>query len=130
MRSRNRLLVTAVLAGALAASAPVASWGADDDSELKTLLAQADSRSDPGTVAVPRLGAEPGPQARARPARSTPVVDEQPRVRDTVLAAGGGLLVVVLAALGLTITFRSLRADLRGRKHRYRRRIRREPRGA
>lgn len=53
---------------------------------------------------------------------------DEPSTRDTALAVGGGLLVVVLAAIGLTITFRSLGADIRGRKRRYRRRTRREPR--
>ena len=54
---------------------------------------------------------------------------DEPSTRDTALAVGGGVLVIVLAALGLTIPFRSLGADLRGRKRRYRRRTRREPRG-
>lgn len=98
-------MVLATVAGVLAASAPVVSWGADAP-ELKTLPAKA-----------------------ATPARPAPLLDDAPRTRDTVLAAGGGLLVVALAAVGLTITFRSLGADIRSRKHRYRRRIRREPRG-
>ena len=106
MRPWNRLVVAAIAAGVLAAWAPVMAWSADGDPESKTLPAQADT-----------------------PARPAPLLDDTPRTRDTVLAAGGGLLVIVLAAVGLTITFRSLGADIRSRKHRYRRRIRREPRG-
>jgi hypothetical protein len=47
---------------------------------------------------------------------------------DALLVYGGGLLVIVLAAIGLTITFRSLLGDLRSRRNRYRRRAKREPR--
>ena len=131
MRSWNRSLVVAVvLAGVIAASAPVSGWSADDDPEVKALLAEASTQANVDSTTSPRVRSEPGPQVRSRAAKPAPLLDDTPRMRDTVLAAGGGLLVVVLAALGLTITFRSLRADLRGRKHRYRRRIRREPRSA
>ena len=61
-------------------------------------------------------------------ARPAPVEPDRPATRDTEIAVGGGLLVLALAGVGLTITIRSLLQDMRGRKHRYRRRTRREPR--
>ena len=130
MRSWNRPLLAAILAGTLSTAMPLVAAGADDDAALNALLAQADARSAAKTRAQSQAPAKPGAQAKLTAARPAPVLDDKPRPRDTALAVGGGLLVVVLAAIGLTITFRSLRADLRGRRHRYRRRIRREPRSA
>jgi hypothetical protein len=86
---------------------------------------------------------EPGPSASGQtPARSTapaePALPPKSRTADpakasveptdALLVFGGGLLLLALAAVGLTITFRSLLRDLRNRRNRYRRRAKREPR--
>ncbi len=89
---------------------------AADEPEPKALLAQAEAKAD----AKAKAPAAPNPQSRPIAVRPAPVLADEPRTRDTVLAVSGGLLVVVLAAIGLTITFRSLGADMRGRKRRYR----------
>jgi len=130
MRSWNRPLLAAILAGALATAVPLVAANADDDAALETLLAQADARAAENTRTQSQAPARPGRQAHPRAAQPAPALNDTPRTSDKVLAIGGGLLVVVLAAIGLTITFRSLGADIRGRKHRYRRRTRREPRSA
>ena len=130
MRSWNRSLLAAILAGALSTAVPLVAANADDDAALEALLAQADARADRDTRTQSQVPATPGPQAQPRAALPAPALNDAPRTGDKVLAIGGGLLVVVLASIGLTITFRSLGADIRGRKHRYRRRTRREPRSA
>jgi hypothetical protein len=129
MRSRSSGFVAAALAAAIALAAPIVATGADDR-EVESLLAQADGQSSKAAPAPSKNPTNSAPRGPARTAEPVRMLDDRPRPRDTMLAVGGGLLVVVLAGLGLTITFRSLRADLRGRKHRYRRRIRREPRSA
>jgi hypothetical protein len=81
-------------------------------------------------LAGPSPGAvdrDPILQEQARPA---PAEDEQPSGWDSEIAFGGGILALVLVGLGLTITIRSLLQDMRGRRHRYRRRTRREPRSS
>jgi len=79
----------------------------------------ASGQSGAGTAAAALPAPKPG---AAEPAQD-PV-----EPTDTLLVFGGGLLVIVLAAIGLTITFRSLLGDLRSRRNRYRRRAKREPR--
>ena len=120
MRSWNSSLFASILCGALAVFAATAGAVAADEPELKALLAQAAAKAD----SQARQPAPPEPQSRPVAVRPAPVLTAEPRTRDTVLAVGGGLLVVVLAAAGLTITFRSLIKDLRSRKRRYRRRSR------
>jgi hypothetical protein len=126
MRSWNSSLFASILYGALAVFAASSAARAADEPEPKALLAQAEAKAD----AKAQAPAAPNPQSRPIAVRPAPVLADEPRTRDTVLAVSGGLLVVVLAAIGLTITFRSLGADMRGRKRRYRRRTRREPRSA
>jgi hypothetical protein len=111
-------------------AAPTVATSADAKTEVEALLAPADARVATGEPALSGAPSKPAEQAPTRTSPPAPLLDNPPRPRDTVLAVGGGLLVVVLAAIGLTITFRSLRADLRGRRHRYRRRARREARSA
>jgi hypothetical protein len=130
MLSWIRFLLAAILAGTLFAAAPLVVANADGAAELEALLAQADARAARDTRRQSQAPASPGPKDETRAAQPAPALDNTPRTADTVMTIGGGLLVVVLAAIGLTITFRSLGADIRGRKHRYRRRIRREPRSA
>jgi hypothetical protein len=98
MRPGIHGLVAAIVAGTLAASASRVAAGTEGD------LA-----SNAPRASVERIAE-----------------DDTPVTRDKVIAVGGGALVVTVIALGLTITFRSLGADIRGRKRRYRRRARRE----
>jgi hypothetical protein len=98
MRPGNHGLVAAIVAGTLAASASLGAAVTEDG---------------------------PAPNA-PRPGVERRALDDSPGTRDKVIAVGGGVLVVTLTALGLTITFRSLGTDMRGRKRRYRRRARRE----
>jgi uncharacterized protein GlcG (DUF336 family) len=130
MRSWTRSLLAAILAGALLTAVPLVAVNADGASELEALLAQADARAARETRTQSKAPVSPGPKVETRAAKPAPAIDITPRTADTVMTIGGGLLIFVLAAIGLTITFRSLGADIRGRKHRYRRRIRREPRSA
>lgn len=69
-------------------------------------------------------------QGAAESDTARPALPDTPDSLQTVGALGAGLLVLGLAALGLTITFRSLSKEIRGRRNRYRRRVRREPRNA
>jgi hypothetical protein len=59
-------------------------------------------------------------------ANAAPTLPDRPDAFETAGALAGGLLVIGLAAFGLTITFRSLRQEIKGRRNRYRRRVRRE----
>jgi hypothetical protein len=97
-------------------------------------------------VAIPNLGIRcafaadpPQPQATEQPGVSQdaapsetapPELPDTPDRMQTFGAMGAGLLVLGLAAFGLTITFRSLAHEIRGRRNRYRRRVRRDPRDA
>ena len=94
----------------------------------------------PGPVTRSAFAAEPsqpeatqlptaGPGAIA-PETAPPALPDTPDALQTMGALGAGLLVLGLAAFGLTITFRSLAHEIRGRRNRYRRRVRREPRNA
>ena len=100
MRSRTRSTVAALLAGLICVAG----------------------------LAAPDVGAaEPDPVSNEQ-APPAPVAPDQPSTRDTEIAFGGGLLVLALVGVGLTITIRSLLQDMRSRRQRYRRRTRREPR--
>ena len=86
---------------------------------------------DAGSNAAGQSGA--GSAAAALPAPApkpgaTEPAQDPVEPTNTLLVFGGGLLVLALAAIGLTITFRSLLGDLRSRRNRYRRRAKREPR--
>lgn len=81
-------------------------------------------------LAAAGLGAAERDAVAVESARPAAIEPDGPTTRETVITIGGGLLVVVLAGVGLTITVRSLLQDMRGRRHRYRRRMKREPRSA
>lgn len=101
MRRGNRGFVAIIVAGMFVSPVSIGAATTDDDAALDT-----------------------------RPAGTeTPIDNDTLRRRDKVIAVGGGLLVIALAAIGLTITFRSLGTDLRDRKRRYRRRVHRETHG-
>jgi hypothetical protein len=59
----------------------------------------------------------------------SPATDDPDRMQ-TIGAFAGGLLVVCLTTAGLVITFKSLTSDIRGRRRRYHRRVRRDSHGA
>lgn len=118
MRSWRLNALAALLAGLLAfPGAGVTSLAAD----------QAGASASGGAPARSATAAEPAPPAGPTAADPDKAIVEP---TDKLLVFGGGLLSLALAALGLTITFRSLLGDLRNRRNRYRRRAKREPRGA
>jgi hypothetical protein len=119
MRTWRLTALAALLAGLLGfLGAGMSSAAANDDAGPK-VPGQAQSQSVPAAVPAP-----PPKSTDADPAKA--LVEPT----NTLLVVGGGLLVLALAAIGLTITFRSLLGDLRNRRNRYRRRAKREPRGA
>jgi len=119
MRSWKLKAPAALLAGLLAvAIAGNSRQAVADDADSKV---PGQSQAQPATAALP----SPPPKSGAAQPAQDPV-----EPTNTLLVFGGGLLVVALAAIGLTITFRSLLGDLRSRRNRYRRRAKREPRGA
>jgi hypothetical protein len=99
----------------LLASALVVASAVTADVGTRTLRA-----ADPTQAAHPE-------DATAQKAPAVPADDPSPL--STIGAAVGGVALLGLAGIGLTITFVSLRRDMRGRRNRYRRRVRREPRG-
>lgn len=118
MRSWRLNALAALLAGLLAFSgAGVTSLAAD----------QADASASGRAPARSATAAEPTPPARPTAADPDKAVVEP---TDKLLVFGGGLLVLALTAIGLTLTFRSLLGDIRDRRNRYRRRAKREPRSA
>jgi hypothetical protein len=117
MRTWRLRALTALLAGLLGlVVAEMSNATAADDADANT-SGQPQARSAPAAVPAP-----PQKSADADPARAL----AEPS--DSLLVVGGGLLVLALAAIGLTITFRSLLEDRRNRRNRYRRRAKRETR--
>ena len=117
MRSWKLKALAALLAGLLAFTVA----GTSGQAVADDAGSNAGGQSGAGSAATALPSPPPKPVA-AQPAQD-PV-----EPTDTLLVVGGGLLVIVLAAIGLTITFRSLLGDLRSRRNRYRRRAKREPR--
>jgi hypothetical protein len=121
MRSWKLKALAALLAGLLAFTIAGTSGRAIADDAGSNAAGQ----SGAGSAAAALPAPTPSPKLKATEPAQDPV-----EPTNTLLVFGGGLLVVALAAIGLTITFRSLLGDLRNRRNRYRRRAKREPRGA
>jgi hypothetical protein len=117
MRSWKLKALAALLAGLLAFTVA----GTSGQAVADDAGSNAGGQSGAGSAATALPSPPPKPVA-AQPAQD-PV-----EPTNTLLVFGGGLLVLALAAIGLTITFRSLLGDLRSRRNRYRRRAKREPR--
>jgi hypothetical protein len=114
MRAWKRTLLVALAAGVVVATPHLgirSAFAADSSPPAATELAAASQGGDASENAAP-------------------VLPDTPDSIQTFAALGGGLLVLGLAAVGLTITFRSLTREIRGRRNRYRRRVRRVPRDA
>jgi Alphavirus glycoprotein J len=119
MRSWKLKALAALLAGLLAFMVAGTPGLAVADDAVSSAYGQSGAGS--AAAALPAPAAKPG---------ATDPAQDPVEPTDTLLVFGGGLLVLALAAIGLTITFRSLLGDLRNRRNRYRRRAKREPRGA
>ena len=129
MNAWTRFLAATLALGAVGTASDLVTrslWAADSGT------AAADESAAPETgLPQPTLAANGAPV----PAAGTPVVtaatlpppDAGPGRFDKRTALIGGLLMLAAAAIGLTITFRALLHDMRGRRRRYRRRVRREP---
>jgi hypothetical protein len=119
VRSWKLKALAALLAGLLALTVAGTSGQAVADDAGSSAAGQ----SGAGSAAAE----SPAPAQSPKPGATEPAQDPV-EPTDTLLVFGGGLLVLALAAIGLTITFRSLLGDLRNRRNRYRRRAKRETR--
>jgi 3-oxoacyl-ACP reductase-like protein len=123
VRSWQLKALAALLTGLLAFTVAGTSGQAVADDAGSNAAGQSGAGS--AAAASPAPAQSPSPKPRAAEPEQDPF-----EPTNTLLVFGGGLLVLALAAIGLTITFRSLLGDLRNRRNRYRRRAKREPRGA
>jgi hypothetical protein len=114
MRAWKKTLLAAMAVGAFVATTDLAS---------RSVFAAEPAQ--PPKAEVEAVSPE-APADREAPA----ALPDKPDQLDTVGAFAGGLLVLGLAAFGLTLTFWSLAKEIRGRRNRYRRRTRREQRNA
>jgi hypothetical protein len=117
VRSWKLKALAALLAGLLALTVAGTSGQAVADDAGSNAVGQSGAGS--AAAALPAPAPKPG---------ATEPAQDPVEPTDTLLVFGGGLLVLALAAIGLTITFRSLLGDLRNRRNRYRRRAKRETR--
>lgn len=129
MSAWTRFLAAVLAFAAVAAASNLVSrsaWAADPPSASTNESATptpSPPRSTTATTAAPAPGA-PAPLASAG---TLPAEGGGAGRFDRRTALIGGLLMLAAAAIGLTITFRALVHDMRSRRRRYRRRVRREP---